>query len=373
MGGMGWSVPPTSKFVVILDNHGAVIWYKRTDNQFVLDAKPWTNGTIAWTPQLGPAFGIDPTRGYRVNRLDGTLVAQLKSSAGTATDHHDMVPLPGGGRTMITYVTRTTQANLVPLQPIAAPGVNPTATDKAIDSEIQEIPAVGPTWTWNTMHHFATSETTVVPQRFVAPGAPAPGGIDLAHVNSIDRQPNGDYIVSARHLDAVFRIDRATDKVLWKLGGTPTPAPNADGTIDMAIIGDPLGGPKRMHDARLGADGVLTLFDNESGTGHAPRAVAYQLDETAHTATMLWQRPYPNPAASSFGLGSVRRNPDGSTVISWGVLQPLMEEVDADGHRMLAVTDPAPGAISYRFIKVPTATFDRDTLLQLAGGNLEAP
>ncbi len=42
LGGMGWSVPPTSKFIVILDNHGAVVWYKRTDNQFVLDAKPWT-------------------------------------------------------------------------------------------------------------------------------------------------------------------------------------------------------------------------------------------------------------------------------------------------------------------------------------------
>ena len=63
LGGMGWSVPPTSKFIVILDNHGAVVWYKRTDNQFVLDAKPWTNGNIAWTPQLGAAFGELPAAG----------------------------------------------------------------------------------------------------------------------------------------------------------------------------------------------------------------------------------------------------------------------------------------------------------------------
>ena len=70
LGGMGWSAPPTSKFIVILDNHGAVVWYKRTDNQFVLDAKPWTNGNIAWTPQLGAAFGVDPGRGYRVTSLD---------------------------------------------------------------------------------------------------------------------------------------------------------------------------------------------------------------------------------------------------------------------------------------------------------------
>ncbi len=115
------------------------------------------------------------------------------------------------------------------------------------------------------------------------------------------------------------------------------------------------------------------MFDNQSGTGHPPRAVAYQLDETAHTATMLWQRTYPNPAASSFGLGSARLTPDGSVVISWSVLQPMMEELDANGNRMLAVSDPAPGALSYRFIKEPLATFDRQVLLQFAGGNAQPP
>jgi hypothetical protein len=214
-------------------------------------------------------------------------------------------------------------------------------------------------------------ETTLVPQRFDPPATVYGGAVDLAHINSIDRQPNGDYVVSARHFDSVFRIDHTTKNVLWKLGGSAVA--NKDGAAHMTIIGDPLGGPKRMHDARLGADGILTMFDNRSGTGQPPRVVAYRLDETAFTATMLWQRTYPNPAASSFGLGSARLNPDGSVVISWGVLQPMLEELDADGHRMLAVTDPAPGALSYRFIKVPIATYDRQVLLQNAGGNAQAP
>jgi hypothetical protein len=88
---------------------------------------------------------------------------------------------------------------------------------------------------------------------------------------------------------------------------------------------------------------------------------------------MLWQRNYPDPSGLSFGLGSARRNQDGSLVISWGSLQPLFEELDADGHRLLAITDPAPGALAYRFIKEPSASFDRKQLLQSAGGTAQAP
>jgi Arylsulfotransferase (ASST) len=378
LGGMGWSAATVGRFIVILDNHGAVIWYKRTDNQFVLDVKPWPSGSpvpaLAWTPQLGPAFGTNPARGYRVTSLDGHLVAELKSVVGSDTDHHDMISLPGGNRTMITYVERSgAPVNMLPLQPVASPGVVLTNSETPIDSYIQELAPNGTLlFDWHSDLHFNLLETSIVPQRFVTPDAPAPkGGIDLLHINSIDRQPDGDYIVSARHLDAVFRIDHATGTVMWKLGGNSVP--NHDGAAHMTIIGDPLGGPKRMHDARLNADGVLTMFDNQSGTGQAPRVVAYQLDETAHTATMLWQRPYPIAAGSSFGLGSARLQPNGSVVISWGVLQPMLEELDSAGNRLLAVTDPAPGAISYRFIKEPPATFDREQLLQLAGGNAAPP
>ncbi|MEY2400387.1 MAG: 5-nucleotidase, partial [Ilumatobacteraceae bacterium] len=345
MGGMGWSVPPTSKFVVILDNHGAVIWYKRTDNQFVLDAKPWPNGNVAWVPQIGPAFGTDPSRGYRVNALNGNLVAHLKTSAGTPTDHHDMVSLPGGNRAMIAYVQRN-NVNLTSLSP-TLPGAPFFADEAVLDSHIQELtPAGAVLFNWDSKDHFNVNETTF-PQRFNPPTPLHGGAVDLLHINSIDRQPDGDYIVSARHLDAVFRIDRATGEVLWKLGGSAVA--NNDGAAHVTILNDPLGGPKRMHDARLGADGVLTMFDNRSGTGQRARVVAYRLDEIADppTATMLWQRPYPVLPGLSLGLGSARLTPEGSVVISWGVLQPLMEELDADGHRMLAVSDPAPGALSY--------------------------
>ena len=361
LGGMGWSATATARFIVILDNRGAPIWYKRTDNVFVLDVKPWGNGNLAWTPPLGPAFGLTPGRGYRITALDGTLVDELNTVA-TPTDHHDLIALPNGGHALITYVQRN-PVNLTAL------GAGYFSDDTALDNHIQELSSTGTLeWEWDSKDHFNVLETTF-PQRFNPPATSHNGAVDLLHINSIDRQSNGDYIVSARHLDSVFRISRATGKVLWKLGGT---AANLDFAQPLTIFNDPLGGPKRPHDARLGADGVLTIFDNQSGTLRPPRVVAYQLDETNFSATMLWQRTYPNPAGLSFGLGSARRNPDGSLVISWGVLQPMLEELDAQGHRLFAVTDPAFG-LSYRFIKAPTASFDREQLLQGAGGTAQAP
>ncbi len=47
---------------------------------------------------------------------------------------------------------------------------------------------------------------------------------------------------------------------------------------------------------------MLTLFDNRTATGQPARAVAYQIDTVAETATMLWQIVEPG-GGTSLGLG----------------------------------------------------------------------
>lgn len=38
-------------------------------------------------------------------------------------------------------------------------------------------------------------------------------------MSSIDRFPSGDFLISARHTDAIYKISRATGSILWQLGG----------------------------------------------------------------------------------------------------------------------------------------------------------
>jgi hypothetical protein len=213
----------------------------------------------------------------------------------------------------------------------------------------------------------------VVPPAAVNPKAPLviTPVLDLLHANSVDIDPaTGDLIVSARHLDAVFKIRRAPGlaedgKVLWKLGGNP---PTDPATVDLEIVADPFGGPRRQHDARLLANGNITLFDNQSfHPGTSSRGVEYHLDVAAGTATLVgeWGR---TDGQQAFGLGSTRRQPDGSTVVGWGGINDLLSEfLPGPAARPAMVIRLPAAATNYRVVKLPSEALDESMLRATAG------
>jgi hypothetical protein len=249
--------------------------------------------------------------------------------------------------------------------------------DNVVDSDIRELDADGNmVWEWTSVDHFSPAETTF-PQRFDRYGL-TPAEVDLIHVNSMQRVDDGtgDYVVSARHLDAVFRVDRQspTGAVKWILGSLPSdPAaagyvPNLSGAPRLEIIGDPFNGPRRQHDARLEGD-ILTMFDNRTATGQPARVVKYRIDEAAGTATMVSEIRQP-AGLTSGALGSARYAPDGSVLVNWGQLQPMFTELDAFGNTLLSITS---GVGTFRAIKVPPSAFTLADLRANAGGSLDEP
>ena len=130
-------------------------------------------------------------------------------------------------------------------------------------------------------------------------------------------------IVSLRHTDAVYGVDRASGRIAWKLGGTETAR-----SLDVRGQGSdtPLGG---QHDARLLPDGTLTAFDNGTLLDRRPRAVRFRLDLRRRTATLV-ETVEDRAAPESFCCGSARRGANGSWLVSWGGL-PLVSEVGKDG------------------------------------------
>jgi hypothetical protein len=328
----------------------------------VIDFKRLSDGRLAYTPLLGAAFGVSTTRGYRLTDLAGHLLAEqfTEDPVADPVDHHDYVELPGGNRAMLTYP-------LVKNEPLAQLGSGFFNGDSIVDGEIHELDGSGHTiWKWSTGDHFGYDEVTF-PQRFgLYPAEPHGGEVDVFHINSLapTDDGSGDYIVSARHLDAVFRVDHDNGDVLWKLGGKTKPSKQ------LTIIGDPLGGPLRAHDAHLTGN-ELTLFDNRSGTAGPARAVAYRIDTVARTATMLWEIRDPQNRAS-LGLGSVRVQPDGSIVVCWGGLQPMFQEFGPDRVSRMTIASHSEH-LSYRLVKYPKATFTATELRATAGGVAQAP
>lgn len=368
---------PSGNYLVILDHRGAPVWYKSQERD-VLDLRRRSDGTIG-VMELAQFYGTaDDDVAHRVYDLDGNLLArqQTDDQAAYPTDHHDHVELPGGGWALLTMPLRTEpddSPSLVDLTPL---GSGYFADECVVDAGIREVDADGDlVWSFTTVGNFAVEETTY-PQRFAKYDCGTHGGdVDLIHVNSLERidDGSGDYLVSARHLDAVFRVDRdgsSGREVEWVLGGAAGVA-NAGGAPRLTIVGDPLGGPLRQHDARMSGD-VVTLFDNGTDVAGRPaRVVAYEVDAAAGTATMLWQLLEP-AGRTSPSQGSARVTPDGSVLVAWGGLQPMFEELDAEGNRLLAVGQ-LPFGRSYRIVKYPSSAFSVAELRATAGGAAEAP
>lgn len=84
-----------------------------------------------------------------------------------------------------------------------------------------------------------------------------------SHMNSVDKFPNGDYLVSIRYTSAIYRISKQ-GKVVWRLGGR-----KSDFLQDFNFTG--------QHDARVVSENstitVLSIFDNAStNDDHIPQS-----------------------------------------------------------------------------------------------------
>ena len=116
-------------------------------------------------------------------------------------------------------------------------------------------------------------------------GIVADGSFDYFHMNSIDKDSKGNYLVSLRHNHALVYIDGSTGEILWTLGR------------DVGDFEDLSEGEATafqwQHDARWISEeeGIISLFDN--GIAHKHRDAAYsqglilQLDFLHWTVTLL--------------------------------------------------------------------------------------
>jgi Arylsulfotransferase (ASST) len=191
---------------------------------------------------------------------------------------------------------------------------------------------------WHSYKHVPPSEsyrTEVTPA----------GNVDYFHLNSIEVDTDGNLLVSARHTSAVYKLDRKTGRILWRLGGK-----RSDFTFG------PGASFAYQHDARRQRDGTLTLFDNSATedpteqVAQYSRAVRLGIDESKKTAVLV--RNYvPNVLRSAWAMGNVQQLPDGGVLVGWGTTGGVTE-FDAAGNVRFDASF-ADGSSSYRFFRFP--------------------
>jgi hypothetical protein len=352
-----------SGYAMALDGNGTPVWYGATSNGAgAKDVDYLEPNAISYVPIAGYTFGTNEGQ-FEQHTLDPVGTTFVKSVA-LPVDTHELRRLANGDY-------------LVFASPVVT-GVDLTGLDHYGSNEdilncvIQEItPGGKAVWQWTATDHFDIVKESTWPQMQSATNlaGKSVAVVDPFHCNSIDVDDKGDLLVSSRHMDALFLISKPTGKVLWKMGGSPY---NKDDAALIRVIGDPLNGFYRQHDARFQPDGTLSLFDDETSKPGPARALVVSYDVSAGTASIVWQY---RGKASVGAMGSVTLLPDGSRVIGWGTAgggNPTFTEVSEKGDDLLDFSF-SDGDSSYRALKIPTSAIDIETLRRAVGASSSLP
>jgi arylsulfotransferase ASST len=316
-----------SRWAVIFDRNGAPVWWYRAsgeaDNFQIL-----ADGTIAFDPVDQASL---QTGDYEIRTLRGRLLRVVRGAGGATADIHEIQLLPNGNYLIGAQVEYQDD--------VTAYGGSPSST--VIGIEIQEITPDGDlVSSWDSRDHIGLEESGRWWDQSILDNEP----YDVVHWNSAELIGKNRLLLSFRHLDAVYLVNRRSGKVIWKLGGTETPE-------SLDVLNDPhgdypLGG---QHDARLLPDGSISIHDNRTGLGDPPRAVRYRVNTDAGTARLVQSIEDPE-VPTSFCCGSARRLDSGDWLIGWGG-DSMVGGYDSEGNRLFDL-ELATG-FSYRTIPVP--------------------
>ncbi len=149
-------------------------------------------------------------------------------------------------------------------------------------------------------------------------------GYDWVHGNAVVRRPEGGWLASARHQDALFALD--DDGALEWILASPAGWSDALAPKVLALDGTPT---YHQHGPAYDDAGRLVVFDNHN-EGHNPyepppegpvqsRVVAYEIDAPAHRAREVWSWTHPDGLYSA-ALGNATPVPGGNVVACYGFL-----------------------------------------------------
>jgi arylsulfotransferase ASST len=314
---------------LIYSPQGRLVWFEQLPNdlsaenlsvqayQGQRDLTYWQGRVLS----LGFGEGEDMVLGSHYQVL-----ARVKGANGLQADLHDFQIAPHDE-------AFTTAFNAIRCNLLRAGG---SRNGVLLDTAVQEIDMrTGlARWEWHSLDHVAVGDAQSSPPKDGAPW-------DSFHINSIDPEPDGDLLISARSTWAAYQLQGGTGTVLWRLGGTNSSFAMGPGTK-----------AAWQHDARMLPNGEVTLFDDGSNppVHSQSRAVRIALDMTHRRATLSAAYLHPTPLLSA-SQGNMQTLADGNIVVGYGGV-PQISEYAPNGSLLLDAHLPLEMS-SYRAYRFP--------------------
>ncbi|KAJ5463810.1 hypothetical protein N7475_008754 [Penicillium sp. IBT 31633x] len=187
---------------------------------------------------------------------------------------------------------------------------------------------------WSSLEHVSPDEA-VLP---LNPGQAGAGynssdAWDYFHINSVDKDSEGNYLISARDACAVHKINGTTGEIIWRLGGLRSDfelGPNVKFCF--------------QHHARFvhqsDDEEIISLFDNsahgtENHRGKEVRTHPFSQGKVISVNTASWtaeivQAFQPPDGLLAKSQGSTQLLPNGNALVNWGS-EGAVTEFRSDG------------------------------------------
>jgi hypothetical protein len=156
-------------------------------------------------------------------------------------------------------------------------------------------------WEWRSWEHLDPTTEIITPQDRRE---------EWTHGNTVAEMPDGNLVVSFRNISTVVIVERATGRILWKLGAPPL---------------------AQQHDPRPLGNGHLTIFDNGAHRRDHPAPYSRVIEVDPRTSTIVWE--YRDQSLFDFWspyISGAQRLENGNTLICEGCDGRLFE-VTPDG------------------------------------------
>ena len=291
----------------IVDGRGRPVWFHPGGEATDFRVQSYLGKPVLTWYQGGTDYVVDSS--YHV-------IATVHAGNGLTLDGHEFALIPQGTALITIY-------NYVPfdLSPIGGPkdGI-------VVDGIVQEIDvATGRVlFEWHSLDHVPLDESYL-------PVSSDPDSYDYFHINAVNLDDDGNLLISGRHTWTVYKVERHTGRIIWRLGGKHTDFTLGPG-VRFAWQHNPL---------PAGAN-TIRLFDNENNGAPGGRVMAQSrviwihLDATAMTATLI--KAIRHPAAPSVASqGNAQALDNGDTFVGWGAVGRV-SEFDAQGRLVFDAT-----------------------------------
>ncbi len=314
---------PLQNGPMILDSRGNLIWFHPlpvSQQMIVTDFRVQRyqgSPVLTWFEGItnhgsGRGQGVIFDRNYRQ-------IKTVQAGNGLSMDLHEF--LISGDDAYITAV-----------QPSDVAGIGKPTMDNIVQ-EI-DIKTGLVLFEWHALDHVSTGDTYFPPN--------SPGFVfDPYHTNSVQPLSDGSLLISMRNTSAVYKVDRNTGRVLWRLGGRHSSfalAPGASFAFQHTVLQQP--------------DNTLTVFDDGGGPPYPhsrSRGIRVSLDTRHMRASLVREYDHAPNIQANFE-GNVQQLSGGDVFMGWGQ-QPYFSEDNSSGQQIFDArfTAPTSSYRAYRF------------------------